>query len=155
MRSRSCRCYVCCSFSCSDKRKLHLSDLFQSLSSWSFFFLMMKIILISLKIWNRRKLVAVAGKQMAGVACFWELYLVAELCKRWVTFSAVYTPCRKGSAVEFCTSAALVFSIFVAVLVQNCKVMQPVFFSSYRWSFTGMHALHAASCAVQPCQAPA
>lgn len=51
---------------------------------------------------NWRKLVVVAGKQMASVGCFRELYLVAEHCKRWVTFSAVYSPCRKGSAVVLC-----------------------------------------------------
>lgn len=110
---------------------------------------------------TEEKLVVVAGKQMVGVSCFWDLYLVAELCKRLVTFSAAYAPCHKSSAVEFRASAALVFSIFLALLVWNCKVTHPVVFSGYRWSFTSMHDLHAArelSFAARPwisCQAPA
>lgn len=99
---------------------------------------------------TEEKLVVVAGKQMAGVACFWDLYFAAELCKRLVTFSAAYAPCHKGSAVEFCASAALVFSIFLAVLVWNCKVTQPVFFSSYRWEFY-RHAWLACSQRVEFC----
>lgn len=144
--SRSCRYSVWCSFSCSDKWKLLLLNLFQSLSGWSFWWSKSSWSLqrfLPFSWWTEEKLVVVAGRQMAGVACFWDLYSEVELCKRLVTFSAAYGPWHKGSAVEFCTSAASVFSIFLAVLVWNCKVPQPVFFSGRRWIFTGTRGLHA------------
>lgn len=94
---------------------------------------------------NRRKISG--GKQVAGVVWFWDLYSVAELCKRSVTFSAaILCPCHKGSAIEFCVSAALVFSVSLAVLVRNCKVTQPVFLSS----FTGSQAARTEFCMALP-----
>lgn len=53
---------------------------------------------------TEEKSVVVAGEQMAAVACFWDLYLVAELCRRLVTFAATYNPCHKGSVAVLCLS---------------------------------------------------
>ena len=136
-------------------------------SGWSFFFLMIKIILISLK-----RDFYLSRDQLKKKWWWWRLenrwlaWLVSEICfGSWtlqiVTFCAAYAPCQKGSVVDFCASAASAFSIFLAVLAWNCKVTQPVFFASCRWSFTGVRGLPAAgelSPAVRPwipCWAPA
>lgn len=53
---------------------------------------------------TEEKLVVVAGEQMAAVACFWDLYLLAEICRTLVTFAATYDPCHKGSVIVLCLS---------------------------------------------------
>lgn len=57
---------------------------------------------------------------MVGVACFWDLYLVVELCRRLVTFSAASAPCRKGSAVVLCLSC------FSLQQFPSCAGMKPL-----------------------------
>lgn len=123
---------------------------------------MIKIILIS----SRRdfclshdqlkiKMVVVSGRR-GWCGLFWDPCLVVELAGAQL-LSLLLLLLATEALQWFCASAALVSSSFLAVLVWNWKVAQPVF-SQFQRSFTGTHGLREAgelSSAARPCRAPA